>query len=494
MKFSNTHVLFFICSAMVSATRGEDIPAPSEFNDVQAFIERSIADGRAPSVAVAVVKDDKLIWTQGFGFADLEAKRPATADSVYLLASVSKPITATGLMRLVDQGKIDLDKPVNFYLPRAKLRSDRGSADEITIRRLANHTSGIQVHYNFYYDDVPPLSHDEVIRRYGIAHTRPGSGVEYCNLAFGIIDYITEIASGVPWRDFMERNVYDPIGMSHTSDHVRPGLEAFATAQYQQDLSGRFIRVAPYRFDHNGASAIWSSAIDLSRFLRLHLNGGVIDGKRLLREETERSMLKVTSVPDADKPEFGYGIAWSIQSYLGQGCFEHSGGMPGVSTRVRGFPKEKIGFVILVNASSGNLVGAIADRMTMALFPGPREETKPDRRKSPPVAAKIDFTGDWKGSLAHFAGDIPMILKVADDGSATVKLGKRAEVKLKEVSSGRKFTGQMSGLLETQSGYHGPVILEFVLEREGDSLAGIAVASAEGYFALSHGVHLVKQK
>ena len=469
-------------------------PVPPEFSDVRSFIRQSVADERAPSVSVAVVRDDQLVWAEGFGFAGMETRRPATADSIYLLASVSKPITATGLMVLVERGQIDLDKPANDYLPGPKLRANRGSASDITVRRLANHTSGMQVHYNFYFDQVPPLSHDEVIRRYGIAHTLPGSRVEYCNLAFGILDYITELASGKPWGEFMEKSVYDPIGMTHTSDRVRPGLEPFATVQYQSDIAGKFIRVPPYRFDHNGASAIWSSANDLSRFLRLHLNGGIMDGRQLLKEETARSMLKVTATTNPQQPDAGFGVSWALGSALGHRYFEHTGGMPGVATWVRGFPDDKTGFVVLLNASGGDLMTKISERLTRAMFPDGREEPKKAATKET-IERKADlFVGEWKGVLMHYEGDIPIVLSVSQKGIASAKLGKREPVNLRDVTfANRTMKGQMRGTLKSQEGYHGPVSLEFSLERAGEELLGIGVAKADGYFALSHGVRLVKQ-
>lgn len=484
----------FLALASLFSLKAAETSVPSEFSEVRKFIEQGISAGRAPSVAVAVVKNDRLVWAEGFGYADLETQRPATADSVYLLASVSKPITATGLMVLVDRGKVDLDKPANDYLPGSKLRARRGSDKEMTLRRLANHTSGMQVHYNFYYDNVQPLSHDEVIRRYGIAHTAPGLRVEYCNLAFGILDHVTELASGSPWREFMEQNVYDPIGMSHTSDRVRPGLESMATRQYQCDVAGKFIRVPRYRFDHNGASAIWSSARDLSLFLRLHLNGGTVNGRRLLKEETARSMLQVTGRPDPEKPEAGFGIAWSVGAAFGHTFFEHTGGMPGVATWVRGFPEDKTGFVILINSGS-ELLGKVADKLTRALFPDGRDEPK-KKKADEVVARKPDpFFGEWKGELAHWERDIPMTLSVGRDGVVTAKLGTGQSIKLSEVSfTNQTLKGQMRALLRTQEGYHGPVTLEFTLNRAGEELTGIGVAKADGYFALTHGVSLVKQR
>jgi CubicO group peptidase (beta-lactamase class C family) len=496
-KFMKPIILTVISVALFGLHLAAAEPAlPEQFTSVREFISNSISGGRAPSVAVAVVKDDKLLWAEGFGFADLAEKRPATSESIYLLASVSKPITATGLMLLVDRGQIELDKPANDYLPGAKLQAVRGSANDMTLRRLANHTSGMLVHYNFYYDNVAPLSYDEVIRRYGFAHTVPGARVEYCNLAFGVLDYVTEIVSKTPWGQFMEKNVYDAIGMSHTSDRVRPGLEADATVQYQLDIAGKFIPVPRYGFDHNGASAIWSSATDLSRFLRLHLNGGMVDGKRLLKEDTAHSMLRVTGVMNTNKPQDGFGVAWRVGSHLGRRSFEHTGGMPGVATWVRGFPEDKSGFVILINASGGSLMGQIAQRLTKALFPEAKDDSVDESKKpAAPEEKEGQFAGKWKGKLAHFEGDIPMLLEVKEDGTARVTLGKSAAVALRDVAfKNTTFVGQTRGILTTQPGYHGPVTLEFRLADFEGRLCGIGIAKADGYFALSHGVELMKEQ
>src|SRR6185295_18011018 len=135
-----------------SCLYGKDVLAPSEFTAARSFIDEGIRSGRAPSVAVAVVKDDRVVWAEGFGLADVEARRAANSDSIYLMASVSKPITATGLMTLVDRGLMDLDKPANSYLPHSQIRAYRGSVDDITIRRLANHTSGLPTHWDFFYN------------------------------------------------------------------------------------------------------------------------------------------------------------------------------------------------------------------------------------------------------------------------------------------------------------------------------------------------------
>src|SRR5438045_1837670 len=114
-----------------------------QFDSVRDSIRRQLVETQAPSIAVAVAKDGRIIWEQGFGWADREKRIAAGEHTMYSLASISKPITATGLMTLVQAGKIDLDRPVNEYLGNAKVRGRAGDAAQATVRRIANHSSGL---------------------------------------------------------------------------------------------------------------------------------------------------------------------------------------------------------------------------------------------------------------------------------------------------------------------------------------------------------------
>src|SRR5712692_1718146 len=120
------------------------------FDDIRGLIRKELAKSHMPSIAVAVAHDGKIIWEEGFGWADREKRIQATEHTMYPLASISKPITATGLMVLVQAGKIDLDRPINDYLGSAKVRARVGDAAQATVRRVANHTSGLPLHYQFF--------------------------------------------------------------------------------------------------------------------------------------------------------------------------------------------------------------------------------------------------------------------------------------------------------------------------------------------------------
>ncbi len=123
-----------------------------QFDDIRDFIGAQLVERSLPSLAVAVVENGRVVWEEGFGWADREQRTPATAHTMYSLASVTKPFTATALMLLAEAGKIDLDRPANDYLGAAKLVG-RAGADEATVRRVANHSAGLPLHYQFFYED-----------------------------------------------------------------------------------------------------------------------------------------------------------------------------------------------------------------------------------------------------------------------------------------------------------------------------------------------------
>ena len=472
----------------------EETPAPAELAEVRAFIQESVRKRVVPSVAVAVVRDDKVIWAEGFGYANVERQIDATADSIYRLASISKPFTATGLMILKDRGQIDLDAPANRYLPGAKLRAYVGSAESITIRRLANHTSGLPLHYTFFYDGVKPPPRDASIRRYGFAATRPGTDWQYSNLGFGILDYITEVVAETPWREFMEKEVYDPLGMTHTSDRVRPGKKKHAAMPYTRDVAGRFLRIGDYRFDHPGASAVRSSANDLARFARLHMNGGRLDGVRILSEASTRAMQE----PTAERPggSRSYGIGWVIEEFGGKTSISHSGGMPGVSTLLRLILDDDTAAVVLTNMSGHPLTGQIMSRIGAVLYPEATSASRDRSRENTPTSeeAQNAWRGRWQGRLAHFDGDIPVTLMIDEGGAGHVHLGTVRAVELAELRlRDDRLTAHLHGKLWTVPAFVAPMRISLRLRRDGDRATGVATAQAPEMFALSHWVDLTRQ-
>ncbi|HEV2915310.1 MAG TPA: serine hydrolase [Pyrinomonadaceae bacterium] len=486
--------------------RGEVRP-PAEFKAVRDFIEEKIRTGIVPSLVIMVVRDNQTIWAEAFGYADLEKKREATLNSIYKIASVSKPITVTGLMTLVDRGLVNLDRPANDYLPDAGLRSYVGPASGMTLRRLANHTSGLPIHENLFYDGAQPLSPGETIRRYGFAAWEPGTHFQYSNLGTAILGFITESVSKTPWARYLKRTLFDPLGMRRTFAELPPGHEKEAagrygpelTIQYDYDLAGRFVRTGPHATDHPGGSSMWSSARDLVRFAQMHINGGVLDGVRILNAESVRAMQDFT-VDDDNEPGRKYGVGWWSDFSLGQRNFGHSGGGPGMGVMLSAYPDDKVVTVVLTNYF-GAMAPEVAKRLARVLLPNPQgtvsmseQQTKQQPNAPAPPATPMTPTGTWRGKLLYPEGDIPLRLVIGENGTAEVGFGRSPLVKMNEVTLGKNsFNGSTEGVLIRRPGFHGVSVLEFQLRREGNRLVGVCDTYAKGYFELAHWVELDKQ-
>ncbi|MBE3072903.1 MAG: beta-lactamase family protein, partial [Acidobacteria bacterium] len=491
--FPRFPVLLLALSAASAAAQSRSIPPPADCVPVRQFIRQAIAEGRSPSVAVAVIRDNRVVWAEGFGTADRERNIPATSDTIYWLASVSKPLTATGLMQLVERGAIDLDKPANTYLPGAKLRAHLGSADDITIRRMANHTAGLPIHNNFFYAPARPPSMEETIRRYGFASLKPGTANQYSNLAFGILGYIVETVSKTPWSRYQEKRVYDPLGMARTSDGIRPGHEREAAVPYAHDAAGRFVRVVPYDFDHRPASAIWSTVNDLARFARMHMNDGELDGVRVLTPESVREMRRMTG---ESRPGTGNGVAWLVGSLYGyEGAVSHNGGMPGVATVMNTFPKPRAATIVLTNSDDRALPVEISHRLAAVLFGDapPQQAARPGApgaAEGPPALA-----GSWRGRVAHPDGAIAVVLTVKQEGGVDVAFEGRPPLSLSRVAlTESTLRGQVQALVATQEGFHGIPELTFALARDGDRLTGVCSAFVPSYFTLPFWMELERSR
>lgn len=206
------------------------MPVGDRFASIRETIQHEMRVHAIPSVAVAVARGRDILWEEAFGWADREARLPATPHTMYSLASISKPITATGLMVLAERGAIDLDRPINDYLGAGRVTARVGDAAAATVRRVADHSSGLPLHYQFFYADEPfqrpPMA--ETIRRYANLVTAPGERPLYSNLGYGILDHVIERVSGKPYADFMREEVFLPLGMTRSSIDVGPGPEPFA--------------------------------------------------------------------------------------------------------------------------------------------------------------------------------------------------------------------------------------------------------------------------
>jgi CubicO group peptidase (beta-lactamase class C family) len=430
---------------------------------------------QVPSIAVAVAKGDKILWEEGFGWADREGRIPADANTLYSIASISKPMTATALMTLVKSGKLDLDKPINDYLGGAKLRARMGDVREATVRRVANHSAGLPEHYQFFYEDEPwrPPSPDETILRFGNLFTPPGESYRYSNLGYGILSYVISRLSGRSYSGYMRQEVFLKLGMNRTSVSSSPALKPFQAIRYGDDGQP----ITPYEFDHDGASAIYSSVHDLARFGMFHVLAHLPDQAPILPDAMIQDMQKPTI---QEGPDVGYGIGWEVDNSAGTAVISHSGGMPGVNTWLRMVPSEKLTIVVLANADE-RLAHTISDRILNMLLPSWKIPQPTPSAAPAQFAPPRELIGVWKGAISTYESEIPLTVRIQESGDIHVELDNQ----LKTILNNARFQdgylrGSLAGSLGIKDAARRPYVLSLNLKlRNGNVLNGAVSARAD---------------
>lgn len=451
--------------------------ADDPFEAVRQRIEQQLVERQIPSLAVAVSKDGKLLWEEGFGWANRESRVAATEHTPYSLASISKPITATGLMVLMQRGLVDLDRAVNDYLDDAKIVAPIGKAADATLRRLANHTSGLPLHYHFFYvdEDYQRPAFAESLRRYGTLVTSPGERYQYANFGYGVLDHIIARKSGMSYADFMRREVFLPLAMTRSSVHLPPGLEGQAAVRYAHDQTP----LPLYDFDHPGASAVFSSAHDLVRFGMFHLQQRQADQQAILGSSSIEEMQKPTAqVGDGRQ----YGIGWFIDDdEHGYQTVSHTGGMGGVRTRLTLVPKEGIVVAALCNYTTSFPL-EITREILATVLPEygiswrKSDDHEPNAHPSEP-SCPPELVGYWAGEVTTYGGARRLELWARPDGQVLARLsgGLTTLLNNSRLSDG-ELTGVFLGDIGTDDADRRPNHLHLRVKLRGETMNGSLTA------------------
>lgn len=492
----------------VESDSPQQVPKPSSpLDSVRLKITELVEGGKIPSISVAVAQSGKIIWEESFGWANREKMIKATPHTMYSLASISKPVTATGIMLLVEQGKIDLQSPVNKYISPSSLKAYEGKSDDIKVKHLLHHSSGLPLHWNFFYEDEPyrKPSMEESIRRYGISVHPPGEVYQYSNFGYGILGHIISKVSAKSFANFMKNEVFLPLGMTHSSLDIGPGLEEYAATRYDQDNNP----IPFYDFDHEGASAFYCSTHDLVRFGMFHLKNRLPGQKQILKDSTLDLMHKDKDpdIPIEDNEFYAMGWANNMDEN-GYHIVYHDGEMSGASTILYLVPSENIVVVVLLNCTD-NIVYSICEDILCAMLPKYKEnleknkkseEAKPEKSK-PESEPKL--LGEWEGTVKTYEGEIPASMLFQKDGDIfvtleTSRLDAVCPKKLNRVTyKDGRLLGIFSGTIPTSDAKLHPhfVVLDVCLSK--NRLVGsVSAVSSEkrDYMALSSYISLKKKK
>ena len=336
------------------AARG--IPA-----DFDATVARAMATFKVPGLAVAVVKNDSVIFAKGYGVRALGAPEPVTPHSLFAVGSTSKAFTVAVLQQLEQEGKLRLDDPATQYLPSLQLY-DPYVTRELTVRDLVTHRSGLPTANAVWYGT--PYSREEILRR--LRYRKPSASFrstwQYQNEMFLAAGHVIAAVDGRSWDDAVKARLFTPLGMRASGTSVRELATMPDVAQPHLERDGTVRRI-PYRNIDNIAPAgsINSSVHDMAQWIRFQLAKGKWDGRQLLNEaafdDARRPYMAMPSSPFSELTAPGaqlvsYGMAWMLYGWNGRTIVEHSGGIDGMTAEVALVPEERLGLVILANLST----------------------------------------------------------------------------------------------------------------------------------------------
>jgi CubicO group peptidase (beta-lactamase class C family) len=352
-----------LCGAPVAA---EDSPLAG----LDAYVQDAMKQWRVPGLAVGVVKDDEVVFARGFGVRRLGGNEAVDENTVFAIGSNTKAFTATALGVLVQEGEIRWDDRAIDHLDGFRLHDPYTTA-ELTIRDMLSHRSG----YATWAGDLvwygSDYTRDEVLHR--LRHLEPATSLRsrfgYSNFMFLAAGQVIPSVTGRSWDDFIRHRLFHPLGMTRSTTSVRELEGMDNVASPHTEVEGRVI-VIPYRNIDNcaPAGAINSSVIDMTRWLRLQLNTGTLEGERIIDEAVIRAThtpqtpvggYPLRPAPFDDGHFVAYGLGWVLHDHRGRLMVSHTGGIDGMLSDMGLLPEERLAVVVLSNCDAHRLSTAL---------------------------------------------------------------------------------------------------------------------------------------
>ena len=369
--FTKTRQAFVAAAVLLAALSVSAEQAPSlDFSPLERVAAEELRTTGTPGGAVAVVLGDRVVYSRGFGIANVETNEPVRPEMLFRLGSTTKMFTAAGLVTLAEQGKLDLNAPVGSYV--AGLHPTVG---RVTGHQLLSHQSG-------FFDEAPMIgSNDETALEMEVRSwtdsrffTEPGKIFSYSNPGYWFAGFLIEHASQRKYADQLEESIFKPLGMTKTT--LRPMVAmTYPLAQGHEETpqGPRVIRPAANNAASWPAGSIFSNVNDLSRFVIAFMNDGYIDGRQVLSP----AVIKRLATPRAKIPggtvSYGYGL--QISNAGGFDVVSHGGSRAGYGSSIRMVPSKKFGVIAVANRTGVGLTATVERAMEIGLAAFPWQET-----------------------------------------------------------------------------------------------------------------------
>jgi CubicO group peptidase (beta-lactamase class C family) len=328
--------------------------------ELEPEIHRTLLAGNIPSASVALVAGDRVVWSNAYGYSNLWARTPATPSTVYLIGSTFKTMSTVALLQQMEKGKFKLDDRVNDYLTDFKIQGEDPQRP-VTFRHLLTHTSGLPADFGGFpvWGDTVPPSLEEYLRKSLKVTKPPMTSVVYSNMAYTLIGYLVQKFSGVPYKQYVQENIFKPLEMDSTAFEPRPDMEERLSIPYRFNPDTQ-TQMAAVRVKASvwPAGIVYGTVLNQANWLITNLNGGAFKDKRVISEQTLQQMF--TRQHDQFKGRIegiwgnetaGFGLTWWTQVRDGDNYFAHSGSVQGYTAFLLGNRDRKLGFAILTNGN-----------------------------------------------------------------------------------------------------------------------------------------------
>lgn len=415
--------IVLLAVGLAAAASGQNI------RKLEDYIQREMRDHELPAVSICLVEGDQIVWSKGFGFADPEKKIPATADTVHRIGSVSKLFTDLAVMQMVERGELDLDVPVQRYVPEFHPKNPFGKP--ITLRHLMSHRAGLvrEPPAGHYFDARTPSLAETVL---SLNETEliyePGTQTKYSNAGIAVVGYVVERVAMEPFARYLKRSVIAPIGLRDSAFESEPALVS-RLAKAEMWARHRPPFPAPtFELGMAPAGSMYSTVNDLGRFLI-----ALFHPKSLVQPATLEQMWTPQFAPAGQKT--GFGIGFAIGSLEGRRRIGHSGAIYGFATELAGLPDEKLGVAVVATKDAANdSTTRIADEALRILLAARKPQPAPER---------------WANLIGEYGWDFNILYVYEKAGKLTTLIEWFFEYPLEELGPNR-FRYPKGGLYDSE--------------------------------------------
>ncbi len=371
---------------------------------ISQLIDKEMSDRHITGLSIALVDDQKIVWSQGFGYADVQNKVPASAATVYRLGSISKVFTAMAMMQLAENHELDIDQPLKTYLPDFSVKTRFPGASPITPRNIMTHHSGLPANFMSGMWTANPEPFTDVIHEIKgefVAYP-PNTVFAYSNLGVTLLGSVIERVSRDSYADYMNRHLLQPMGMRHSSFTAKPDVPLMSKA-YRK---GKEVVETPLR--DVPAGGLNSSVEDMGHFLEMIFAEGKFGPNRIIGQETLVEMLKPQNGGIPLDQNFRVGLGWILGGLGGIDIqnagpvAHHSGGTENFMSQMVVLPRHKLGVIVLANSASGaQVVSNIATQMLKLALEVKTGIKQPEKGKvtldTSPISSEIlqEYPGDY---------------------------------------------------------------------------------------------------